>query len=118
MDDDVAGQLAELSRTLTRTGQPRDAEALQRRAAALRSAMDDQLREAATGRDSTGRVQASVQVDGTVRSVYIPPDALRALDNEALGIACVEAILAARAAAAGQFAQWMAGDGTRPGNGR
>jgi DNA-binding protein YbaB len=105
--DDPFARLIEAARQVTRTGQLTDAERLRDETSAMQGALAERLRVPATATDPRGLVEATVRYDGTVDEVHISARAMRDLDNDALGQACVAAILAGRSTAATQVAAWI-----------
>lgn len=105
--DDPFARLIEAARQVARTGQVADAERMRDETTALQSELAQRLEAAATATDPQGLVEATVRYDGTVDRVHISAHAIRDLDNDALGQACVAAILAGRSAAATQVTAWI-----------
>ena len=112
--DDPFARLIEAARQVARTGQVADAERMRDETTALQGALAERLQAAATATDPQGLVTATVRYDGTVDEVHISAQAVRDLDNDALGQACVAAILAGRAAAATQVTAWIQPESAPP----
>lgn len=90
-------------------------ESLRRSVADLQARVASMAARTYRGADTTGLVEAEVSSTGAVLSVEVSAQAVRELTAGALGAACVEAVLGARAAlgrAAADLA--VAGGGTAP----
>jgi hypothetical protein len=97
-----------LAERANRYAEARDVAALHHKAVALTEQAREAMTRSASASDPTGLVEATVRADGSVDGLYISPRAVRDFSPDALGMACVAAVSAARSAIVSELAGWLA----------
>jgi hypothetical protein len=112
-DDALAGLLSSFSSSVGRlatSSEETSARRIREAAENIVEALRGTLAVTTTGSDLSGYVTAEVTSDGALHRLTISAYAMRDLDATALGVACREAILAARTGASEALMQRLRGD--------